>query len=161
MSASQSPAAQSPANPPVESASDANAVDNVVLEYLKNRGHTAAAQALREIIESGSPQDKSKAPDTVSGEELVKNLAVFAQRPNKPGENILKDSANVQQELTAMANPLAIQNLIASIGTVGAEEILSLDPTDKYGGFQELEGWVEGSLDMYKARVMSSRFTNN
>ncbi|GLB36081.1 putative WD40 associated region in TFIID subunit, NTD2 domain [Lyophyllum shimeji] len=49
-----------------------------------------------------------------------------------------------------MGNPSNIQNLIASIGSVGAEEILSLDPTDKQEGFRELEAWVDGSLDMYR-----------
>ncbi|KAJ3552076.1 hypothetical protein NM688_g4350 [Phlebia brevispora] len=49
-----------------------------------------------------------------------------------------------------MGNPANIQSLIASIGPVGAEEILSLDPTDKQEGFRELEAWVDGSLDMYR-----------
>jgi len=75
---------------------------------------------------------------------------VYAQKPSRPGENVLNDSANVLQELTTMGNPTNIQNLIASIGAVGAEEILSLDPTDKQDGFTELEAWVDGSLDMYR-----------
>ena len=87
---------------------------------------------------------------TISTEELVKRLAVYAQKPSRPGENVLNDSANVLQELTTMGNPTNIQNLIASIGAVGAEEILSLDPTDKQDGFTELEAWVDGSLDMYR-----------
>jgi len=52
-----------------------------------------------------------------------------------------------------MGNPVNIQNLIASIGSVGAEELLSLDPTDKQEGFRELEAWVDGSLDMYRVCV--------
>nr|GAT44129.1 TFIID and SAGA subunit [Mycena chlorophos] len=43
-----------------------------------------------------------------------------------------------------------IQSLLANIGPVGAEDILSLDPTDKQEGFRELEAWVDGSLDMYR-----------
>ncbi|KAJ7630871.1 TFIID and SAGA subunit [Roridomyces roridus] len=49
-----------------------------------------------------------------------------------------------------MGNPSNIQNLLASIGPVGAEDILSLDPTDKQEGYRELEAWVDGSLDMYR-----------
>ncbi|KAJ7293509.1 TFIID and SAGA subunit [Mycena rebaudengoi] len=78
------------------------------------------------------------------------SLAVYAQKPSRPGENVFKESANVLQELTAMGNPSNIQNLLASIGSVGAEDILSLDPTDKQEGFRELEAWVDGSLDMYR-----------
>ena len=62
------------------------------------------------------------------------------------------------QELTAMGNPANIQNLIASIGSVGAEEILSLDPTDKQEGFRELEAWVDGSLDMYRVSPPTTYF---
>jgi transcription initiation factor TFIID subunit 5 len=107
-----------------------------------------------DALDSGDPDDKGKSPETptISTEELVKKLAVYAQKPSRPGENVLNDSANVLQELTTMGNPTNIQNLIASIGAVGAEEILSLDPTDKQDGFTELEAWVDGSLDMYRVR---------
>jgi len=124
-----------------------SSIDRLVLEYLHSRGHKDAERALHESIEGGSVDESGK---TVSAEELIKSLAVYAQKPSRPGDNVLKESANVLQELTAMGNPPSIQNLIASLGTVGAEEILSVDPTDKEEGFRELEAWVEGSLDMYK-----------
>ncbi|KAG1749922.1 TFIID and SAGA subunit [Suillus paluster] len=124
-----------------------SSIDRLVLEYLRSRGHKDAERALHESIESGSVDESGK---TVSAEDLIKSLAVYAQKPSRPGDNVLKESANVLQELTAMGNPPSIQNLIASLGTVGAEEILSVDPTDKEEGFRELEAWVEGSLDMYK-----------
>ncbi|KII93918.1 hypothetical protein PLICRDRAFT_36137 [Plicaturopsis crispa FD-325 SS-3] len=149
-SSSQSPEGASPSNgnsqDPVQYAS---ATDRLVLEYLRSRGHNEAEKALLEALE----EDKGKSPEngtTVSSEDLVKRLAVYAQNPNRPGENVLKETANVLHELTAMGNPMNIQNLIASIGSVGAEEILSLDPTDKQEGFRELEAWVDGSLDMYR-----------
>jgi len=123
-----------------------NSIDRLVLEYLRSRGHKDAERALQESIESGVDESVK----TISTEELIKNLAVYAQKPSRPGDNVLKESANVLQELTTMGNPPSIQNLIASLGTVGAEEILSVDPTDKEEGFRELEAWVEGSLDMYK-----------
>jgi hypothetical protein len=131
---------------------NASATDRMVIEYLRARGHTSAERALLDAIDSNDPDDKGKGPDTptISTEELVKKLAVYAQKPSRPGENVLNDSANVLQELTTMGNPTNIQNLIASIGAVGAEEILSLDPTDKQDGYTELEAWVEGSLDMYR-----------
>ncbi|KAG1800993.1 uncharacterized protein HD556DRAFT_976000 [Suillus plorans] len=75
---------------------------------------------------------------TVSAEDLIKTLAVYAQKPSRPGDNVLKENANVLQELTAMGNPPSIQTLIASLGTVGAEDILSVDPTDKEEAFREL-----------------------
>lgn len=124
-----------------------SSIDRLVLEYLRSRGHKDAERALNESLESGSVDESGK---TVSAEDLIKTLAVYAQKPSRPGDNVLKESANVLQELTAMGNPTSIQNLIASLGTVGAEEILSADPTDKEEGFRELEAWVEGSLDMYK-----------
>ncbi|KAG2159789.1 WD40-repeat-containing domain protein [Suillus bovinus] len=124
-----------------------SSIDRLVLEYLRSRGHKDAERALNESLESGSADESGK---TVSAEDLIKTLAVYAQKPSRPGDNVLKESANVLQELTAMGNPPSIQNLIASLGTVGAEEILSVDPTDKEEGFRELEAWVEGSLDMYK-----------
>lgn len=152
---SQSPSAPSPV---VQTSQDpgqnASATDRVVLEYLRSRGHNAAEQALLDALDGSSPDDKGKRPETISSDELVKKLAVFAQKPSRPGENVLKETVNVLQELTAMGNPTNIQNLIASIGSVGAEEILSLDPTDKQSGFRELEAWVDGSLDMYRVRRM-------
>ncbi|KAF8168182.1 TFIID and SAGA subunit [Crassisporium funariophilum] len=147
---SQSPVAPSPANQTQEPAPNISSAERVVLDYLRARGHTAAEKALLEELEVASPADNGKQPETVGMDELVKALSVFAQKPSRPGENILKDSANVLQELTAMGNPVNIQNLIASIGSVGAEELLSLDPTDKQEGFRELEAWVDGSLDMYR-----------
>lgn len=131
---------------------DSNSIDRLVLEYLRSRGHRRAEAALLETVEAGTTEDAEK---TVSSDELVKTLAVFAQKPSRPGENVLKDHANVLQELTTMGNPPNIQNLIASLGGVGAEDILSVDPTDKQEGFKELEAWVEGSLDMYKVRVLT------
>jgi transcription initiation factor TFIID subunit 5 len=125
---------------------NANSIDRLVLDYLRNRGHKDAERVLNESIENGVDEPLK----TVSAEELIKSLAVYAQKPSRPGDNVLKESANVLQELTTMGNPPSIQNLIASLGTVGAEEILSVDPTDKEEGFRELEAWVEGSLDMYK-----------
>ena len=52
-----------------------------------------------------------------------------------------------------MNNPTTIHDLIASLGAIGAEDILVSDPTDKHGGYRELETWVEGSLDMYQVRM--------
>ncbi|KAG5636899.1 hypothetical protein H0H81_006485 [Sphagnurus paluster] len=144
---SQSPTTPSPSQDPAQNVS---AADRVVLDYLRSRGHHGAEKALLSEIEAASPDDKGKGPETMSAEELVKTLAVFANKPSSPEENALKDSSSVLTELRTMGNPSNIQNLIESIGSVGAEEILSLDPTDKQEGFRELESWVDGSLDMYR-----------
>ncbi|KAK7064284.1 TFIID and SAGA subunit [Favolaschia claudopus] len=137
---------QSPAADPVQNAS---AEDKLILEYYRTRGYTTAEKGLLDDLEN-KDSDKGKEPETLTPNELVKALAVYAQKPSRPGENVLKETANVLQELTAMGNPSNIQSLLASIGSVGAEDILSLDPTDKQEGFRELEAWVDGSLDMYR-----------
>lgn len=147
---SQSPAATTPVNVSQDS-NTLNIADRIVLEYLRSRGHTAAEKVFKEEIETSSPSDKGKQPEIIPPEELIKSLAVFAQsKATRSTDNALKDSSSVLHELSAMGNPPNIQSLIASIGAVGAEEILSLDPTDKQEGFRELEGWVDGSLDMYR-----------
>lgn len=153
---SQSPAAVSPVNQSQDSAAaNLNTADRVILEYLRARGHSAAEKAFLEDVEERSPDgDKGKQTETLRAEDLVRALAVFAQKPTRLGENALKDSSTVLQELTTMGNPINIQNLIASIGDVGAEELLALDPTDKEIGFAELEAWVDGSLDMYRVRLV-------
>jgi transcription initiation factor TFIID subunit 5 len=152
--AASSPGASSPPNAVTQDpAQNATATDRIVLEYLHARGHITAEQALLESLEDASPDDKGKQTEqalSITADEFVAKLAVYAQKPSRPGENLLKDTANVLQELSTMGNPTNIQNLIASIGSVGAEEILSLDPTDKQEGFRELEAWVDGSLDMYR-----------
>lgn len=149
---SQSPAAPSPSNQ--EAVSNAPGTDRLIVEYLKARGHPTAAKALLDELEAASPNESGKQGETISAEDFVKLLSVFTQKPSKPGENALKDSANVLQELTSMGSSVNIQSLIASIGTVGAEELLSLDPTDKQEGFRELEAWVDGSLDMYRVCII-------
>lgn len=161
--AASTPDATSPANASTTNAdgqsSTPSAIDRLVLEYLRSRGHKAAEQALLETIEVSSPEEKDekKQPDaaasastTISSEELVKKLAIFSQKPNRPGENALNDTTNVLQELVTMGQPADVRNLISSIEAVGAEEILSLDPADKQEGFRELEAWADGSLDMYR-----------
>ena len=125
-----------------------------MLDYLRSRGHATAEKLLKESLEESSPSDKTPGPstsaNTISPEELAKRIAVYAQKPARPGENALKDSGSAIQELGSMGNPQDIQKLLSSIGAIGAEEILSVDPTDKQEGFRELEAWVDGSLDMYK-----------
>ena len=164
--AASTPEATSPANASTTNA-DAPAsvpsdVDRLVLNYLRSRGHKAAEQALLETIEiSSDDKDKDKqqeastsASTTISSEELVKKLAIFSSKPNKPGENALNDSSNVISELVTMGQPADVRNLIGSIEAVGAEETLSLDPADKQEGFRELEAWVDGSLDMYRVSLI-------
>ncbi|KAF8898819.1 TFIID and SAGA subunit [Infundibulicybe gibba] len=144
-----SPVTQAPSQENINAITSA---DRIVLEYLRARGHAAAERALLNEIDAASPENKGKQPESIPANEFVKSLAVFANKtsPGRAGENALKDSSGVLQELSAMGNPQNIQNLIASIGKVGAEDILSLDPTDKQEGFRELELWVDGSLDMYR-----------
>jgi transcription initiation factor TFIID subunit 5 len=144
-----SPSSDTPANSSIsDPAQNASSTERAVLAYLRSRGFSAAEQSLlQDIDRSTTPDDKGKRP--VSSEDLLKNIAVFSQSPSKPGVNALNDNTTVLQGLKD-SSPPNIQNFIASIGSVGAEEILCLDPTDKQGGFRELEAWVDGSLDMYR-----------
>ena len=90
--------------------------------------------------------------------DVVEGISVYADKPSRPGDNVLKDSKSVLQELGTMGNPPNIQALIASIETVGAEDILLSDPTYHQEGFRELEAWVDGSLDMYRVCACTMTF---
>ena len=155
MSAATPTASTPDASTPVPASAETNqatqSADRLVLEYLRARGHKFAEQALTDAI--GSSDDKGKSPVSISGEELIKKLALFAEKPAQPGENTLKTTLGVQKELATVVNSSNLQNLIASIGPVGAEDVLSLDPNDKHEGFRELKAWVEGSLDIYRVRL--------
>lgn len=144
----------SPTNASSQDASQpATGLDRMVLDYLRSRGHQRAEKALQESIDAPEDKGKQAEPSTITSEELVRRLTVFSEKTSQPGENALKNTASILQELASvgsMGSSSNIQNLIASIGPGGAEEILSLDPTDKQEGFRELESWVDGSLDMYR-----------
>jgi len=152
---SQSPAAATSTNASQEPSNVSNIADRIVLEYLRSRGHTSAEKAFKEEIGASSPSDKGKQPEIISSEELVKSLAVFAQKSTRATDNVLKDSSAVLNEVSSLGSSQNIRSLLAGVGSVGAEEILSLDPTDKQEGFRELEAWVDGSLDMYRVRRSS------
>jgi transcription initiation factor TFIID subunit 5 len=95
-----------------------------------------------------SESNKASGSTTISAGELVSRIAVFASKPSRPGENVFKSTPNVLEGLAT-----TIHDLIASLGAIGAEDILVSEPTDKYKGFRELEAWVERSLDMYQVRT--------
>lgn len=166
MSVATPAAASTPeaATPPTIVLQEPTIDDRQVVEYLRSRGYKAAEEALLSSLEPNSPGDKGKQPETrvsptVSGEEFARQNAVFAQRPSKPGENVFKETSNVLQELSAVGAPPPIQQLIANTTSIGAEELLSVDPTDRQEGFRELEAWVDGSLDMYRVRPTHFSFT--
>ncbi|CAL1695610.1 unnamed protein product [Somion occarium] len=146
------PEAASPATASQDANASASSIDRQILEYLRARGHKAAEQALLESLEQGGTPDENKAgpSSTISTDDLVKKLAIITQKSTKPGDSSLKDASTVLSEMVAIGNSVNIQNLVSSIGNVGAEDILSLDPGDKQEGYRELEAWVEGSLDMYR-----------
>ncbi|KAF5385484.1 hypothetical protein D9757_005345 [Collybiopsis confluens] len=146
---SASPSAPSPSQTQ-DSATNGADVGRLVLHYLRAKGHSAAEKALLTEIETTSSDIESAQPETINAEELVKTLAVFTRDPSKSTENAFKDPSTILSELGAMANIPALQSLISNISSIGAEEILTEDPSDKPEGFRELVAWVEGSLDMYR-----------
>ena len=164
---SNSPDAQSPPStePPQETAPQQEDgepnVDQMVLDYLRHRGHGGAERALRDSLGLPSPpaEDDSVAEastsesqqQVVSDAELRKHLVPFWERRDKPGENALTDpKVTMQSLLSGGVTTPSVAKLIETINPGGADEILSLDPTDKHEGFRDLESWVEGSLDMYR-----------
>ncbi|KZV77454.1 TFIID and SAGA subunit [Peniophora sp. CONT] len=148
MSAAPTPSASSPeATSPAAGPSDASgmsAMDKIVMDYLRSRGHESAASALGDALGGGASTST-----TLSAEELLKKMAVFAAS-GTGSENAYKSTANILQELVASGTSSNIKSLIMNMGDGGAEDALSLDPGDKQEGFRDLEAWVEGSLDMYR-----------
>ena len=122
-------------------------MDKIVVDYLRSRGHESAATALGQALGG----DGASTSTTLSAEELLKKMAVFAA--SGTGENSYKSTANILQELVASGTSSNIKSLIMNMGDGGAEDALSLDPGDKQEGFRDLEAWVEGSLDMYRVRT--------
>ncbi|KAK7694760.1 hypothetical protein QCA50_001948 [Cerrena zonata] len=151
---SPAPEATSPAPSVTQDQNASAAIDRQVLEYLRSRGHKAAEQALSESLEQGGTPDSSGAGPstsaTISSDDFIKKLAVYTQSTTKSGENALRDATKVLSDMVSMGNSVNVQNIVSSIGDVGAEDILSLDPNDKQEGYRDLESWVEGSLDMYR-----------
>lgn len=158
----------SPADPPEQdnaAQNDSANVDQMVLTYLQQRGYDGAVRAFRDSLGLPSPpaesadkessEDTETAPITVSDIELRKHLVPFWQKKDKPGENALADAkVTMQSLLTSGVTTPNVAHLLETINPGGADEIFSVDPTDKHEGYRELEVWVEGSLDMY--RVSSS-----
>ncbi|EIN14148.1 TFIID and SAGA subunit [Punctularia strigosozonata HHB-11173 SS5] len=155
------PAPASPEGSASQSTQESNqpmsTVDRAVLEYLRTRGHAQAVQALQESIGDVDGKGTLTEPP-VSAQDLVKLLAIFSQKADRPGGNALRDSAAVIDELSKLGNAPSIQNLLQSIGAVGAEDLLGSDPLDKQEGFRELEAWVDGSLDMYRPEFRAILF---
>lgn len=151
---SQSPVQEEPTPNATQDVVPVADTDRLVLEYLKVRGYKAAEEALSESMDDDtSESNKASGSATIPAGELISKIAVFASKPSRPGENVFKSTPNVLEGLVGMNNPTTIHDLIASLGAIGAEDILVSDPTDKHEGFRELEAWVEGSLDMYQVRT--------
>ncbi|KAI0033426.1 TFIID and SAGA subunit [Vararia minispora EC-137] len=143
-----SPEATSPTVPAATASNEpqgAATMDQFVMQYLQSRGHESAAKAVAEAIGAGELPSS-----TLSVEELLKKIAVFADKSGTSSENTYKEAMKIVQELAASGTTHNIKSVIMNIGPEGAEDVLALNPDDKREGFRELEAWVEGSLDMYR-----------
>ena len=175
-----SAATPAPSNPPSETTpppnqaastdtpnNDTSTTDQLVIEYLRSRGHKNAERALRDALnlpptdnsstnDTTSDSDKQPIQTTVSDVELRKHLVPFFQRKDRPaGENALTDATLTLQSLqSTVATTSTVSDLLGNIAPGGADEIISLDPTDKHEGFRDLEAWVDGSLDMYRVSIL-------
>lgn len=180
-------ATPAPSNPPSDSTpppnpanttdthNDPSTTDQLIIEYLRSRGHRNAERALREALnlpstdgndsndaDTDNSAEATNVQTTVSDAELRKHLVPFFQRTDRPaGENALTDAALTLQSLqsSAVTSP-TVSALLGNIAPGGADEIISLDPTDKHEGFRDLEAWVDGSLDMYRVCYHLCPFAN-
>ncbi len=153
-----------PSNPPSQPSSPVNdaslqqfeveqdkppEVEQMILEYLHNRGRKNAEQALRDALNlpanEHSEAEASERVQTVSDEELRKHLVPFRVKKEGSGDNALSDGdITMQSLLTGGVTAPKVTKLLESIGPGGADEILSFDPTDRHEGFRDLEAWVHG-----------------
>jgi transcription initiation factor TFIID subunit 5 len=115
-----------------------------------------SATSTGNTLESSPP---SLTTNAVNAERML--LEYLRSRGFKRTEQAMRDELEGSDLQVNGLNP-ADQNGSSSAGLVklltnldvkGAEDVLSLDPTDKAEGFRELESWVDGSLDMYQARL--------
>jgi transcription initiation factor TFIID subunit 5 len=146
-----SPEPTSPVAPTAtEAAPNVKTMDQLVMQYLQSRGHESTANALGDAI--GATGNTST---TLSVEDLLKKMAVFAEKSTQSNENTYKEAVKIVQDLVASGTTHNIKNVIMNVGPEGAEDVLALNPEDKHEGFRELEAWVEGSLDIYRVRAIS------
>ena len=96
-----SPEATSPAAAGTSDASSMSAMDKIVVDYLRSRGHESAATALGQALGG----DGASTSTTLSAEELLKKMAVFAA--SGTGENSYKSTANILQELPVYSGYLS------------------------------------------------------
>lgn len=142
--------------------------DKVFLDYLRSRGFRKTEQAMREEMESGSPSEnarttRSRNKAQVNPAELVKKISPHVASSSSDTGNAMSDAEQslnlLESAVASMPGTPGLAKLLASLGATGAEEALSLDPTDKAEGFKDLEMWVDGSLDMYQVCLEPYRFS--
>ena len=160
MSATPGEHTPEPSSPANASPHDVNAnPDRVFLDYLRSRGFRKTEQAMREEMESGTPHEntrttRSRNKTQVNPVELVKKIAPHVASSISETGNAMSDAEEslnlLESAVASMPGTPGLAKLLASLGATGAEEALSLDPTDKAEGFKDLEMWVLGSLDMYQ-----------
>ncbi|KZT44566.1 WD40 repeat-like protein [Sistotremastrum suecicum HHB10207 ss-3] len=80
----------------------------------------------------------------VQSQDVIKAAAPFATK------NTAADTSTVQALQAIPSTAQKLSTLLTSVAGQGAEDILSLDPSDRLEGFKDLESWVDGSLDMYR-----------
>lgn len=157
--AGQTPDPPSPANNGSQDANASANADRVFLDYLRSRGFKKTEQAMREEMESVTPSEntrntRSRNKSQVNPADLIKKIAPHVASTSAETGNAMSDGEQnlnlIESAVASMPGTPGLAKLLASLGATGAEEALSLDPTDKAEGFRDLESWVDGSLDMYR-----------
>lgn len=77
-------------------------------------------------------------------------LEYLRSRGFKKTEQALREELDIGSDKRTTHIHHGLSKLLASLDAAGAEEMLSLDPSDRAEGFGDLESWVDGSLDMYR-----------
>ena len=164
---SSKPNALPAAAPTTTSRSD---FDNAAMDMLVNRGYRpdAGEQSPISPDKDDGPRRSTRTSarlqaSQIQKDEVVKVTAPYASRSTSDVSNALAEHQGTTQALQAIPSTHEkLATLLTSVSaTKGAEDILSLDPADRLGGYSELENWVDGSLDMYRVDILSFSLTHN
>lgn len=152
---------------PSKSAADKATLDQSARNLLNSRGYPANKERSgtpssidKEAKDSKSEEGTRRATrssarlqaNQIQKDEVVKSVAPYVAKSTTEPANALQETQVTAQALQAIPSTKEkLATLLTSVGAGnGSTDILALDPSDRLGGYSDLEAWVDGSLDMYK-----------
>lgn len=102
--------------------------------------------------------EPSSPPDVINAVNAERMLLEYLRsRGYMKTEQAMREEseAGVPGTDSNITSSRSLAELLTALDVKGADDVLSLDPADKAGGFRELETWVDGSLDMYQVHRLS------